>query len=101
MKTCLLIDGSDNPVAVRLNDSDVKQAYIQWGRAGQTAQQFKFMQAEGSEQEIRVYRIVSPALTDEVFLESMTLEVDKIVNPAKYRKIERENENRRRQAAAA
>lgn len=101
MKTCLLIDGSENPVALRLNDLDTRHPFIQWGRAGQTAQQFKFMQAEGQNKDVLVFRLVDSNLNDETFLESASLEVDKILNPEKYKKIERENEARRKQAAAA
>jgi hypothetical protein len=100
MKVCLLIDGSENPTAIRVEDDEVKRPYLQWGRAGQPPQQFKFTRAEGEEKDILVFRLHGGNLSDERFEESAKLEVDKILNPDKYRRMERDAEARRRQATA-
>lgn len=91
MKTCLLIDGSENPVALRLADVDCSKPYLQWGRVNQPPAELKFIRAEGEEKEILVFRSLDPKLTDEKFEASAQLEVDKVLNPDKYREIERAN----------
>jgi len=100
MKTCLLIDGSENPTAIRVEDDEVKRPYIVWGRAGQSPLQFKFVRAEGDEKDLLVFRLHGGNLSDERFEESAKFEVDKILNPDKYRRLEREAEAKRRQASA-
>lgn len=100
MKICLLIDGSDNPTTVRVEDDKVKHPYFVWGRAGQPPQQFKLVRSEGEEKELLVFRLHGGNLSDERFEESAALEVDKIRDPEKYRRLEREAEKARRQAAA-
>jgi hypothetical protein len=91
LRTAILIDGSENPPAIRINESE-RQNFISQGRAGQTPRNFKFARAvteeiAGEPRTAYLYRLVGGGLTDDVFEALATAEADKHLNPEKYARV--------------
>jgi hypothetical protein len=93
LRTAILIDGSDDAIALRIQESE-KRPYIAQGRAGKTARNFKFVRsvevkAKGDEEPrvAYVYRLVGGDISDADFEALAAAEVDKHLRPEKYAKL--------------
>ena len=93
LKTAVLVDGSKDPPAVRIEESE-RKPYISQGRAGQTPRNFRFVRAatqkvEGEDEPrvAYVYRLVGGQMSDDEFERLAAAEVDKHLNPEKYARL--------------
>ncbi len=78
--TALLIDGSNNPPALRIDTAERKE-YITQGRANELALNYKFDRMIG---DVAVYRIVEKKLPDDEFERMAKAEADKFNHPENY-----------------
>lgn len=90
LRTAVLIDGSKDPPAIRIEESE-RKPFISQGRAGQTPRNFRFVrvvtQKVEHEEEPRtayLYRLVGGQMSDDDFERLAAAEVDKHLNPEKY-----------------
>ena len=84
LQTALLIDGSENPVALRLDPRDQKD-YIAQGRPNATPRNFKFVKKTGH---VLLYRLDGEKrteLSDQAFEASAAAEADKFLRPERYK----------------
>lgn len=88
LKTAILIDGSDNPVATMVEERDRKEFIVQ-GRAQDTPRNFRFAYQIG---EVYIYRLDGErkaSLSDSLFQTCAESEADKFIHPEKYAKMGR------------
>lgn len=84
MLTAILVDGQKNPVAITV---DQESPFINFeGSPNRPKGSFRFVRKQGN---VLVYRSNRESLTDEAFEEQANLETDKILNPEKYKEMER------------
>ena len=84
LQTLLLIDGSPDPLAIRIDDRE-RETYVSQGRAGATARNFKFAKMIG---EVAIYRLdgdLKNSLSDAVFEASAQARADEYLHPEKYK----------------
>lgn len=83
IQTTLLIDGTDNPIALKIPDNE-RQTYVSQGRANDTARNFKFSHMID---DVAIYRLVTQPhnLSDELFQVLAKAEADKFLHPEKYK----------------
>lgn len=93
LRTAILIDGGDDAIALRLQESE-KRNFIAQGRAGKPPRNFKFVRsvevkAKGEDEPrvAYVYRVVGGDLADADFEALAASEVDKHLRPEKYAKV--------------
>jgi hypothetical protein len=93
LRTAILIDGSENPPAVCIEESE-RQAHISQGRAGNTPRNFKFIRpvtlkvdGEDEPRTVYLYRLVGGKFSDADFEALAQAEADKHLNPEKYMKV--------------
>lgn len=93
LKTAILVDGTENSVALRIKESE-RQKFISQGRAGATTRNFSFVrqvvaQVEGEEEPrtAYLYRLVGGNLSEEDFEQIAAAEADKHLHPEKYARL--------------
>ena len=93
LKTAILIDGSDNPVAIRIAESE-RQAFISQGIAGNRPRNFRFVRpmsvtvaGEDEPRTVYLYRLTSASLSDADFEAMAASRADEFLNPEKYTKL--------------
>jgi hypothetical protein len=90
LRTAVLIDGSKDPPAIRIEESE-RKPFISQGRAGQKPRNFQFVKVveqqvenEDEPRKAYLYRLVGSQMSDEDFKRLAAAEVDKHLNPEKY-----------------
>lgn len=91
--TAILVDGSRNPPALRVDKSE-RREYIAQGRPNAPARNFRFVrpvevkvEGETEARTVYVYKLVGGQMSDEQFERLATAEVDKHLNPEKYMRL--------------
>lgn len=101
MYTAILIDGTDHPVALRINPRDPNQEFDKppfiTSGAGPLIKNFKFTKESG---DVLIYRPISDGPNDKEFERLAAAEADKFLNPAKYRRMGTPQDETARRLAA-
>lgn len=92
LRTAILVDGSDNPPAIRIEEGERKN-FISQGRAGSTPRNFQFVrpvtlkiEGEDEPRTVYLYRLVGN-LSDDDFEAIAAQKADEYLNPEKYARI--------------
>lgn len=88
LRTAILIDGSKDPPAIRIKESE-RANFVSQGRAGNTPRNFKFVRTIKDESErvgdVYLYRLVGLQMSNEEFDSVALAEADKFLHPERYK----------------